>query len=287
LSGFLVGIIGVFVKLIGDKVHFTTLVFYRMLIAFIFVLIIIPFMDKNFMKIKKKELSHYILVGILLAITFSLFTVANVFAPVQNVILISNFAPFLVLILGAIFLRERITRDKIITLIIAFVGIIILNPFKLNESFLGNSLALVQALSFAVLVVIMRKENKEHLIGSVVWFLFFATLFMLPFPFIFGFGDLSGNVLWYILVLGILSTGVAYLLQSLAMQKVTAGISSIIIMVSMPIAGIVFAFIILNEPLNLRILIGGVVLIGAGIYLQVRNKEFKHAVRSAFGLCAN
>lgn len=287
LSGILVGLIGIFVKLIGNEIHFTTLVFYRVLIGFVFVLIFVPFLDKGFMKITKNNLIHYFVVGFLLALTFSLFTVANLFAPVQNVVLITNFAPFLVIILGAFFLREKITKEKIITLIIASIGIFILNPFRLGENSFGNTIALVQALTFAILIVVMRKENKEHSIGSVVWFFFFAMIIMLPFPFIFGFGNFSSNILWYVLFLGILSTGLAYLLQSLALQKLKASISSIIIMISMPLSGIFFAFLILDEALNIRVIIGGIILICAGVYLQFVSKDFKHAVRSAFGLCAN
>jgi drug/metabolite transporter (DMT)-like permease len=286
-SGFFVGIIGVFVKLIGDNVHFTTLVFYRMLIALVFVLIFVPFMDKSFTKVKKRDLFHYFIVGVLLTVTLTLFTVANLFAPVQNVVLITNFAPFLVLILGAFFLREGITKEKVITLIIAFAGIVIINPLQFGENTFGNFLALLQAFFFAILIVVMRKENRVHSISSIIWIFFFATLVLLPFPFIYGFGEFQGNVLWYVIALGVLSTGIAYLLQSLALEKLRADVSSIIIMITMPLSGIIFAFLVLSESLNLRVIAGGVILIVAGIYFQFSNKGFKRAVKTAFELHAS
>jgi drug/metabolite transporter (DMT)-like permease len=281
LAGILTGTIGIFVKLIGSEIHFMTLVFYRMILGFIFVLAVVPFIDKNAFKVKRKDLKNYFIVGVLFATTLSLFVVANLFAPVQNVVLITNFSPFLVLILAYFFLKEKITKTKIITLIIGVVGIIIINPFKFGENVLGNYLALTQMVFYSFLVVRMRKEDKKHSIGAIIWFFFFATLLLLPFPFIFGWGNLS-EVLWLVLGLGIFSTGFAYLFHNLALEKIGAEISSIFIMLTMPLSGIVLAFFILGEELNLRIIIGGIVLIIAGIYLQAHNKKVKKAISKIF-----
>lgn len=281
LAGILTGAIGIFVKLIGSEIHFMTLVFYRMILGFLFVLAVVPFIDKNAFKVKRKDLKDYFIVGILFASTLSLFVVANLFAPVQNVVLITNFSPFLVLILAYFFLKEKITRTKIITLIIGVVGIIIINPFKFGENTLGNYLALTQMVFYSFLVVRMRKEDKEHSIGAIIWFFLFATLLLLPFPFIFGWGNLS-EVLWLVLGLGIFSTGFAYLFHNLALEKIGAEISSIFIMLTMPLSGIVLAFFILGEELNLRIIIGGIILLAAGIYLQAHNKKVKRALSKIF-----
>jgi len=281
LAGILTGSIGIFVKLIGNEIHFMTLVFYRMILGFLFVLAVVPFIDKNAFKVKRKDLKDYFIVGILFASTLSLFVVANLFAPVQNVVLITNFSPFLVLILAYFFLKEKITRTKIITLIIGVVGIIIINPFKFGEDALGNYLALTQMVFYSFLVVRMRKENKEHSIGAIIWFFLFATLLLIPFPFIFGWGNIS-EVLWLVLGLGIFSTGFAYLFHNLALEKIGAEISSIFIMLTMPLSGIVLAFFILREELNSRVIMGGIVLIIAGIYLQAHNKKVKRALSKIF-----
>ena len=281
LAGILTGAIGIFVKLIGSEIHFMTLVFYRMILGFLFVLAVVPFIDKNAFKVKRKDLKNYFIVGILFASTLSLFVVANLFAPVQNVVLITNFSPFLVLILAYFFLKEKITRTKIITLIIGVVGIIIINPFKVGENTLGNYLALTQMVFYSFLVVRMRKENKEHSIGAIIWFFLFATLLLLPFPFIFGWGNLS-EVIWLVLGLGIFSTGFAYLFHNLALAKIGAEISSIFIMLTMPLSGILLAFFILGEELNLRVIIGGIILLSAGVYLQAHNKKVKRALSKIF-----
>ena len=280
-AGALAGLIGVFVKLIGSNIHFMSIMFYRMFFGLLALFLIIPFLDKKWYKVAGEDLRHYLVVAVLMTATFSLFVVANVFAPVQNVVLITNIAPFLVLILSYFFLKEKITKVKIITLIIAIVGIIILNPFNFGENMLGNYLAMGQAVLYAFLIVLMRKENKEHTIGAVLWFFIFSTIILLPFVFIFGFGDLT-EVWPYVLGIGIFSTGLTYLFHNLGLQKVGAEIGSIIVMIIMPLTGIIVAMIVLGEKLNLRILVGGIILMVAGTYLQVHENKLRGAIKRFF-----
>jgi len=88
----------------------------------------------------------------------------------------------------------------------------------------------------------------------------------LPFPFIFGFGNLSA---WpFVLVLGLVSTGMAYLFFNLGLEKVEAGFASIIMIIVHPLVAILLAVVIISEELNLRIILGGVLLLLAGIYLE-------------------
>lgn len=72
--------------------------------------------------------------------------------------------------------------------------------------------------------------------------------------------------------------------HNLALEKIEAEISSIFIMLTMPLSGILLAFFVLGEELNLRIISGGIILITAGIYLQAHNKKIKKAIRKIFDL---
>jgi drug/metabolite transporter (DMT)-like permease len=118
----------------------------------------------------------------------------------------------------------------------------------------------------------MRKEDIDHDIGDVFWFFLFATLLLLPFPFIYGFGDV-GAVLPWILGLGALSTGLGYLFYNLALEKIEAEIASIVEMIGVPIISVLLAVIIINEDLSAQIIIGGLVLVISGVYLELHNKE--------------
>ncbi len=274
ITAVLFSTIGVIVKLIGTEVPFMTLNFLRVFFGFIFLLIFVPFLDKNTFKVTKRDLRDYFVVGALVAVTTCLYTVSFLLAPVHNVTLINSVIPFFVFIFAYFLLKEQITKTKIITLIIALIGLVIIDPFDFGGSFLGNMVSLVHAWFFALLLIEMRKEDKTHSIGDVVWFFFFAVLLLLPIPFIFGFGNLI-NVLPLVLFLGVVSTGVAYLFYNLSLEKVEAEEASIIETITIPLVSIFLAVIIINEEINSRTILGGIILVFAGIYLETHKKKLK------------
>ncbi len=267
--------VGVLVKLTNNEIPIMTLPFYRVLFAFIFLLFIIPIIDKNTFKIKNSDLKEYFIIGLLLATAITVFTLANIFAPVQNVFLLANFAPFFTLILAYFWLKEKITKTKLITLLIAILGLLIINPFQKNLYSLGNSLSLLTAFLSAVLITLMRKSDKEHSIGNVLWFFFFALILLLPLPFIFGFGTITNKTFIYLILLGLIGTAFQFLFHNLALENLEAEIVSIISMIFSPLIAILLAFFIVNETLNIRTIIGGIILIIAGIYLEKHLKTKK------------
>lgn len=275
LAAFCLATIGVLVKLIGSsEVHFMTLNFYRIFFGFVFLLMVVPFIDKSVFKITKKEAKEFFMIGVIYAVSLSLYTTANLFAPIQNVVLINYSYPFFVLIFAYFILGEKITTTKIITLILALIGLVVINPFQLGANNIGNTLALLGAFFYAILITEMRKEDKTHTIGDVLWFLFFASLVLLPFPFIYGFGNVS-NILGYLLFLGFVSTGLAYLLYNLALEEIEAETGSIIATIITPLVSIILAFFIVHEAINIRIIFGGLLLICSGIYLELHTKELR------------
>jgi drug/metabolite transporter (DMT)-like permease len=274
LAAISLGTIGVLVKLIGDSIPFMTLNFFRVFIGFLFLLLIVPFIDKKTFKQSKRDIKDYFIIGIIYAIALSLYTTANLFAPVQNVVLINYSYPFFLLIFAYFLLKEKITTTKIVTLVIAMVGLIIINLFQFGQNNIGNILALLGAVFYGILIAEMRKEDKSHSIGDVAWFLFFASLVLLPFAIFSGIGNIL-DVWHYVLLLGVISTGFAYLLYNLALEKIEAEIGSIIATIITPLVSIVLAFLIINEAISLKTILGGALLIIAGVYLELHRKQLK------------
>ncbi len=269
-----IGTIGVLVKLIGPDIPIMTINFFRIFIGLIFLLAIIPFIDKKWYKVKKKDLPEYIFIGFLFAASLSIYNTAMTLAPIQNVVLINALYPFIVFISACLILKEKITKTKIFTLGIALLGIAIINPFQITSNIFGNILALISAFFYGLQITFMRKSEKNHNIGSVVWFLIFGTLFLLPFPFIYGLGTFSISWL-YLLLLGIIPTGFGYLVYNLALKKIEAETAATTAIIIAPITSITLAVIIIKETLNLKIILGGSLLILAAIYLLTHQKKNK------------
>jgi drug/metabolite transporter (DMT)-like permease len=274
LASLCIGTIGVLVKLIGPDIPIMTINFFRIFIGLIFLLITVPFIDKTWYKVKKKDLPEYIFIGFLFAASLSIYNTAMTLAPIQNVVLLNAIYPFIVFVSACAILKEKITKTKLFTLGIAIIGIAIMNPFQTGNYLIGNILALISALFYGLQITFMRKSEKSHTIGSVVWFLIFASIFLLPFPFIYGLGTFSISWL-YLLVLGIISTGFAYLVYNLALKKIEAETAATTAIILATITAITLAVIIIKETLDIKTILGGSLLIVAAIYLLTHQKKTK------------
>jgi drug/metabolite transporter (DMT)-like permease len=271
LTGICLGLIGVFVKLIGHAVPVMTLNFLRVFIGFIFLLIWVPSIDRGVFHISRRDWGEFALMGFLIAVSFSLYNAANLYAPIANVVLLNYTYPFFVSLLAYFFLGERITRIDVMTLIVAFSGIALINPIQ-PQFFYGSMLCLVQAAIYAVLITYMRFVDRTHGIGVTLWFLFFASLFLLPFPFIYGLGDLS-SVLHWIILLGCVCTGLAYILYNLALEEMEAHVASMFAMLVTPLIAISTAFLVLNEEPSANVFLGGFLILSAGLFHMRKNKK--------------
>ncbi len=222
-------------------------------------------------------MKEFILIGFLYAISLSLYTTAIHFTTIQNAVLINATYPFFVMIFARFMLGELITIHKIIALLLGFTGLSIMNPFSFDfedAKNIGNMLALIGSIFYALLIVNMKKEEKQRGIEDVTWFLLIASLFLLPFFILKGMGNIN-KALIYVIGLGVISTGLAYLFYNLTLKYLEADIASILVTTLTPIVSISLAVIIIGEKLTTATILGGTLLIFASVYLEMHNIKIK------------
>lgn len=258
--------IGVFVKMIGDGIHPIVITFFRVLIALILLAIVIPFFDRNSLGNLKSDPWRFLLLGLIATVNFATFTTAFTFAPITNVVLFSSSYAIWAVIFAWMFMRETATKQELGAIGAGMIGIIILNPLQ-SASFIGNMLALACGLFYGLYLALLRKELKNHSLSTALWTLAFSSIFLLPAPFIFGAGDFMGNLKWLIL-LGVLCTGMAQLMLSMGLRNVKTDVASIIILSGLPLATF-FGWGFFGEEIGLRIIVGGGIIVASVIYLEV------------------
>jgi drug/metabolite transporter (DMT)-like permease len=266
--------IGVLVKSIGEVVPIMSLSFLRMFIAFLFLLLITPITNKDFLKIKKEKLPKFLGIGIIYAIAITSYNAANFFTTIHNAVILHYMYPFFVLFFAYFLLKEKITKTKAITLAIALFGILVVNPLNINSNVFGNLLALFGAIFYGILITEMRAVDKEHCPGNLIWFIFFASLILLPFAIIYGFGNFV-VVIPELIFLGVVSTALAYMLYNIALEKMEAETASVTAMIFTPLISIILAIFLIGETLNLQTILGGLILVIAGVYLETHSKKIK------------
>ncbi|MBI1970047.1 DMT family transporter [Candidatus Woesearchaeota archaeon] len=277
IAGFCFSLIGIFIKKIGTDIPIMSLTFVRVFIGLLFLAVTVPFLDKTIFHPNRKDLKDYAIIGFLMAVNFVLINAAFLYAPVSNVNLINTMYVVFTFLFSYIFLKEAFTRKMIMAAALGFIGLSFIHPFQ-NEYMLGNMLSLSNAIVFGLILVYLRREEKHHSLAVTFWFMLFTAIFLLPFPFLYGLGSWQAHIP-ALLGLGILSTGLSYLLLDYGLEFITADLASLIIMLTTPLLAIFFAVWLLGETLHFSMVIGGVMLLIAGLILEFHVKSARHRIR--------
>lgn len=276
ITSFLYAWIGIFVKFIDGAVPPMSIAFYRLVFAIAFLLPAIFILDRQVLHRFRDDWKNHLLLGFLMAISMGTFTAAMVYSSVSTVTVLWASYVFWTAILAYFILNEHLTLRCCLAILFGLAGVVLINPLESGNAF-GNFLAFISSITYAVYLVLLRKEEKTHSIGVVFWIVLFAALFLAPFPFIVGVGQLSGMPLLWLALLGILCTGVAYLLLNVGVHELEADVVSIIILIFDTLFSVLLAVFLLGESATPTLIIGGLMIVVAGIIMEACNGHGRYA----------
>lgn len=211
--------------------------------------------------------------GVLLALHWSVYFAAIKETSVASAVLITYAAPIFMAILAAALLREHVPPVSLASLGISIGGIalITLSGGGGEEAVrpLGVALAVVAAVTYALLIVLTKKYLAEiDPITVVFWESVVATLVLLPGALIPDY-SLDGTDVAYLVVLGVVLTGVSGILYLGALRFIPATTAGILAYVE-PVSAALLAALLLGEELTTGIVIGGALIVAAGIAVVLR-----------------
>jgi len=194
------------------------------------------------------------------ALTVSLFVVANKLTTAANAILLQYTAPVHVALLAAWLLKERITLRDWLTITAVLTGMVMFFFEQMSPGNLaGNLIALFTGFTFALFIVLMRKQQGDSPAASVFLGNVLTALLGLPFM----FDSVPGLHGWLgMIYLGVFQLGLSYALYTWALARVTA-MEAILITLIEPVLNPVWVFLLMGEVPALTSLVGGVIIIGA------------------------
>jgi drug/metabolite transporter (DMT)-like permease len=192
------------------------------------------------------------------AVTVTLFVVATKLTTAANAILLQYTAPVYVAFLSAWILKERPRWFDWLTIGVVIGGMTLFFLDHLAPgNLLGNGFAILSGVSFAFLVLFMRKQRNESPVETVLLGNLLTGLVGLPFM----FESMPDALSWLgLLFLGVIQLGVSYVLYSKAIKYVTA-LEAILIPGIEPILNPIWVFLILGERPGKWALIGGAIVL--------------------------
>lgn len=196
----------------------------------------------------------------------------NAFLTATNVVIV----PFIALVIY----KKRIELRSMIGAVMAIVGAGILS---LNQDFslgLGDALTLLCAVCFA-LQIFLTGEYVDKIRPTVLNFLQMATAAVLSIAGLAATGRFSfaasGKSILAVLYLGVVSTTITYLLQTVS-QKYVDETKSAIILSMEAVFGTIFSVIILHETITVRMILGSVMILSAVLVSEIPLKRAKQKI---------
>lgn len=188
----------------------------------------------------------------------------------SNATLSYYFAPVIVLIVSPFVLKEKLSVKKIICIAVAMLGMLFIvgnggvNTSGLND-LIGIGYGLMAAVLYASLMLLNKFIKNMDGLETTVLQLGTATILLMPYVFFtegFGILEVSSSSIPFILFLGVIHTGIGFLLFFSGMQKLK-GQSIAALSYADPITSLVISALILQEQMTFVQILGGALLLGA------------------------
>lgn len=250
---------------------------------------LLPFLFKKSYRPRKKFLPLLMLYGIVEAfLVLAQFAGVILGVPVAIVVLLLYTQPLWTIIIGRLFLKEKLTKSSIFACVIVLIGVFILiNPLKAGFYFKpGILVALLGGILISLWVIIGSSLSKKgsHPISTK----YMETLFMMIFlAILYPFASLliknnsliSFSLNWpmkiwvYLILFNLLTQILGHLLFFYGVRKVSS-INAGIILLLEPVVATILSLLFLNQALTWNIVIGGIlILIANYIVIKYNSKS--------------
>ena len=212
--------------------------------------------------------------GIILSIGYAGYVFAMYNTTVANTNFIIQTQTIFLAIFGYLFLKEKISKLTLSSIVLAFAGIILMVGSSLSPGQMqGNIIAFIMPISFAVLILTVRK---------------YPDIDMVPLQLVAGVGAM---IIGYLLspkilisyhdiflgfIAGFFQIGFGFILITIGARSTKSAMVGII-MLTEAVLGPLWAWVFLNENPPLVVLAGGIIVISA-VLLQFVNLQVEKKI---------
>ncbi|WP_088105619.1 DMT family transporter [Halalkalibacter urbisdiaboli] len=269
--------------LVGKAIHDlppATITFVRCFISFL-ILLPIGFLElKNNRLIWLKEWKPLLSLSLSGIVMFNFFLYASLqFTTSTNVAVIETTTPVFAVLLGLVFLKERLRGIQLFGILLSLLGAfsvitkgdwLMFSKIQFN---IGDILAIIAVMAWAVYSLLIKKHNhKFPLYGSLTIMLSIALIVLFPFAF-YEWREgvlhlLEPTLIIGLLYLGIFPSVIALIFWNKGVAEIGPSRASVFLNL-LPVFTIIGAVLFLGETVTYGQLIGGVVVI-FGVYLTTK-----------------
>ena len=251
----------------------------RITTGLVFVGLYILLFNRKLFRVKWKDMWCFLGTGIVSLLLFSTcyFSALNYTSLAVAAILLYT-APFFVMLMSLLLFKEKMNGKKVLALILAFTGCVLVSGVGGNENFswIGILLGLGSGFFYALYSIFGRYAINR---GYGAWTMTFYTFlfcsvgcaFLCDWQVIGSSFAADNGVAWWVLGLGFVTAFLPYVLYSIGLENMESSKASILASVE-PVVSALFGVFVFSEPLSVWGVVGILMVLGAIIVLNVKPK---------------
>ncbi|MGY3839262.1 DMT family transporter [Bacillus atrophaeus] len=195
------------------------------------------------------------------------------------------FAPVFVMILSPFVLKEQLSVKKMVCIGVAIIGMLLIVGNGISASgtddLLGIFFGLVAAAFYAALMLLNKFIHHMGRLEITIIQLGLTALLLLPYVFFtegFGIFGVSRASVPFIIILGIVNTGIGFWLFFSGMQKLKGQSIAMLSYVD-PFVAILISAMILQEQMSIVQMLGGALLLGSTFVSENKSITFSKTIK--------
>lgn len=281
IAGLFWGSMGIFVRHLND-LGFSSIqvACLRLTTAGILFALILLIKDRKGFKIALRDIPLFLALGLvsILFFTCCYFTAIRLMTMSTAAILLYT-SPIWVMVLAIIFLKEKFTIQKLIALILAFAGCVLVSGFGGKVTVMGILVGLGSGLGYGLYSIFGTFALKKYSPYTVTCYTFLiaglGSIFVSnPVDLVRKISTIENKpaLFGFVLLTAVVTAVIPFLLYTLGLNMTTAGKAAVLATVE-PAAATLFGFFVMKETVG-PVAIAGILLVFAAIIvLSLRKKE--------------
>lgn len=237
--------------------------------------------DRSLFKVSLKDIPLLIGAGLGMYLAAASYYFSMQLTSISTSVVLMYTAPVFVMCYSVIFMGEKLTKAKLISLIAMILGCALVSGVigGLKYDALGIILGLISGIGYAAYLVITKIEMIRKI--NPMSATFYTYVFMMVFATIFAFPqkqiiDVAVNNSIYVILLmiglGVMTACLPYCLCAIGLKHLPAGTASSLSVVE-PLAATLYSIILFKEPMGVDNIIGFLLIIGAVIMIGSTEKS--------------
>lgn len=234
-------------------------------------LLIISWIIKKKLVLKNNR-KHFFILGLFnTALPFLLFAYAAQILNASSLAVINATAPIWGALIGAVYYKNRLTRQVIIGLMLGVIGVMLLVGWEAIQIGLGAVVpifaAVLAAFSYGIATNYTQSAPKIDAYSNAHGSMWAAVIVVLPLLFLFPLRQSpSADISIAVLLLGVVCTALAYLLYFRLVADV-GPTSALSVTFLIPIFGILWGSLFLGEQIGFNTLFGSLLVISGTMFV--------------------